>query len=95
MLKEEFEEIDINDNINKQNSINDLNDYPDNETKLKFYYEFMENNKEFFEKIGFRDISSDSIFSLSKEADANLNNCNNCEVCLKEISRIFSKQKFW
>jgi hypothetical protein len=59
----------------------------------KFYYEFMEGNKEFFEKIGFKDISNDSIFSLEDEVEQIRS--NKCEICRKEISRYFSKDKYW
>jgi hypothetical protein len=60
----------------------------------KFYHEFMESNKEFFERLGFKDISNDPIFNLRKEAELKKTLGNNCEVCKKEITRFFSKDKF-
>ena len=61
----------------------------------KYYYEFMDSNRDFFERIGFKDISSDPILNLSTEVEMNKNiiNTNLCETCKKEISRIFSKNK--
>lgn len=62
----------------------------------KFYTEFMENNKLFFEQIGFKDISDDPIFSLKEEVQMKIDsNMKECEICQKDISRIFSKNKFW
>ncbi len=53
----------------------------------------MENNKDFFEKIGFKDISNDQIFELENEVEQNRS--NKCEICRKEVSRYFSKDKYW
>jgi hypothetical protein len=66
-----------------------INDQPE---ETKFYYEFMKMNKELFEKLGFKDISSDPIFNLEVEVDPK-KGVNNCEICKKEISRFFSKNK--
>jgi hypothetical protein len=55
----------------------------------------MDTNKDFFERIGFKDIKNDPILQLNEEVEMNryVNN-NICEVCKKEISRIFTKIKF-
>jgi hypothetical protein len=66
----------------------------DNDNKHKFINEFMEVNKEFFEKIGFKDISNDPIFELSNEVEP-AKNSKNCSTCTKELSNFFSKGKFW
>jgi len=66
----------------------------ENENKHKFINEFMEVNKEFFEKIGFKDISNDPIFELSNEVEP-AKNSKNCSTCTKELSNFFSKGKFW
>jgi chromosome segregation ATPase len=60
----------------------------------KFYYDFMESNKDFFERIGFIDISNDLIFTLKKETEIKKTSGNSCETCKKEITRFFSKDKF-
>ena len=60
----------------------------------KFINEFMEINKEFFEKIGFKDISNDPIFNTSIEVEP-LKNFKNCSTCTKELSSFFSKAKSW
>ena len=53
----------------------------------------MNSNKDFFEKIGFKDISDDPIFNLVEEVEQIKS--NKCEICKKEISRYFSKDKYW
>jgi hypothetical protein len=60
----------------------------------KFINEFMEVNKEFFEKIGFKDISNDLIFTLAAEVEAVKGN-KHCSTCTKEITNFFSKAKSW
>lgn len=62
----------------------------------KFYHEFMDNNKEFFEKIGFKDISTDKIFFLSEEQKPRKGaNLNSCDLCKREVSRFFTTSKNW
>jgi hypothetical protein len=62
----------------------------------KFYHEFMVTNKDYFERIGFKDISDDAIFDLDAEMEMKKNvNLYECEICKKEISRIFTRNKFW
>lgn len=61
--------------------------------ELKFYHDFMESNKEFLEKMGFKDISFDPIFELEREVNPINANAYLCEICKKEISRFFSKNK--
>jgi hypothetical protein len=62
----------------------------------KFYHEFMQTNKDYFDRIGFRDISDDPIFQLENEVEMKKYvNQNQCEMCNKEISRIFSRNKYW
>ncbi len=53
----------------------------------------MENNREYFEKIGFKDISNDPIFELENQVEQIKS--NRCEICKKEVSRFFSKDKYW
>jgi hypothetical protein len=61
-----------------------------------FYNDFLQNNKEFFERIGFVNISNDPIFYLDKESEIKKHiNTNICEICNKNITRIFSKIKYW
>ncbi len=73
-----------------------LSDINEQNKEQKFYHEFMDNNKEFFEKIGFKDISNDKIFFLSEEQKPRKNaNFNMCDICRKEISRFFSTSKYW
>lgn len=58
----------------------------------------MDNNKEFFEKIGFKDISNDKIFYLTEEQKPRIremHSLNKCDICNKEISRFFSSTKNW
>jgi len=56
----------------------------------------MDNNKEFFEKIGFKDISTDKIFFLSEEQKPRKGaNLNMCDICKKEASRFFLGSKNW
>ncbi len=62
----------------------------------KFYHEFMQSNQDYFDRIGFKDISDDPIFILENEVEMKKYvNQNQCEICNKEISRIFSRNKFW
>ncbi len=58
----------------------------------------MDNNKEFFEKIGFKDISNDKIFNITEEQKPRKvenNSINKCDICYKEITRYFSSSKNW
>lgn len=62
----------------------------------KFYHEFIQSNQDYFDRIGFKDISDDPIFLLENEVEMKKYvNQNQCEICNKEISRIFSRNKFW
>ncbi len=73
-----------------------LSEINEHNKEQKFYHEFMDNNKEFFEKIGFKDISTDKIFFLSEEQKPRKNtNSNFCDICKKESLRFFSGLKSW
>jgi hypothetical protein len=56
----------------------------------------MSSNREIFERIGFKDITNDPIFELTDEVEINKYvNMNICEICNREITRIFSRAKSW
>lgn len=63
-------------------------------TPSNSYENFMNINKDFFSKIGFKDISDDPIFKLDKEAPKN-SMTSGCEICLKEFSRFFKRVRNW
>jgi len=51
-------------------------------------------NKDFFSKIGFKDISNDPILSLVREVEKN-EITPECEVCHKEFPRFFKRIRNW
>jgi hypothetical protein len=82
-------------NINNEMTVLNPTSENGNTTGTKIYNEFIESNKEFFEKMGFKDISDDIIFTLSQPTEMTRSTDNSCTSCNKEISRYFSKHKFW
>lgn len=77
----------------QENILEQCSQFSTDNISENLFSDFMTNNRDFFERIGFKDITNDPIFYRTTDAEPEDAKAPECKICLEQLSSMFTKQK--